>query len=121
MYFFNRESETKSANQQSTSTTVGKSPNPPNSDTWFFELTGSINDAWIEFLIFTPGVGCREIRLEGSSLAYRSQQNQTNPTNQIHQTGNCGILGYATPQISGGFSIYTITTGVCNPQIHPPL
>jgi len=97
--------------------------NPPPTPTWFMEVTGGIEKAWFEVAINTPGFSPVQIRVNGSDMAKWVAANQKTDTNQIYAEGNCGIFGYAQENLQSNplYWIYTITAGVCNPQVHPPL
>ena len=101
------------------------SQNPPPTPTWYFELTDSLDDAWIDVCIITPGYRPRFITIDGSNMRnwIAQSHNGETPTNQIYQHGNCGIIGYAQENAGSSdqpdFWIYTLTAGICNPQVHP--
>lgn len=96
---------------------------PPPTPTWFMEVSNGIENAWFSVEVNTPGQQPSVIRVNGSDMAAWVAASKKDPTNQIYAGGNCGIFGYAQENQASKqpvYWIYTITAGVCNPQIHPP-
>jgi hypothetical protein len=96
---------------------------PPPTPTWFMEVNNGIENAWFFVEIQTPGQSPTRIHVDGSSMAAWVAANQKEPTNQIYATGNCGVFGYAQENAlpkQPAYWIYTLTAGVCNPQVNPP-
>lgn len=94
----------------------------PATPTWFMEVTSGIENAWFSVEIQTPGNLSTSIRVNGSDMAAWVAANQKGPTNQIYAKGDCGIFGYAQENAASQqpvYWIYTLTAGVCNPQVHP--
>ncbi|MBD1208399.1 MAG: hypothetical protein H9535_08215 [Ignavibacteria bacterium] len=99
------------------------------SPTWFFKASGKLADASVTIEINTPNQPVLYITIEGDDLVKWGSQNFVNPsffTNQVYQTGSCGVFGLATSTQGAEHKdgqalqpvswIYTITTGVNNPQ-----
>lgn len=95
------------------------------SQTWFMELDGSINDASFTVEISGPaGYTTTSIVVKGSDMANWIAANHPEKTNQIYAKGTNGIFGFAQKDnvVDGNLNwIYSITGGVVNPMIHPPV
>lgn len=89
--------------------------------TWFMEVENGIENAWFLLEVTTPGISTKRILIEGINMPAWTKEGPK--TNQIYQGGDCGIFGFAqknTPANQPVYWIYTVTGGVCNPQVHPP-
>ncbi|WP_299889544.1 hypothetical protein [uncultured Lacinutrix sp.] len=101
------------------------SNDPPKSPTWFLELDGNIEDVSITVVVFGPEGKYNPtiITIDGANMPSWVAQNEKEKTNQIYVESADGIFGYAQENIAGDTTnwIYTITAGVANPMIHPPV
>lgn len=99
-------------------------PTPPPSPTWFLALDHTIKDASFSIEIAgPPGTQTTAITINGSDMPGWVAQNEKEKTNQIYKQGTCGIFGFAQRNVvegQGVYWIYTVTGGVCDPQVHPP-
>lgn len=95
-------------------------PAPP-TPTWFFEITDGIENFSLKAIIQTAEAQTTTIHIDGANMPGWVKKNKKETTNQIYQTGNCGIFGFAQSNDQAGYTtwIYTLTAGVCNPQVHP--
>lgn len=98
---------------------------PPMPPTWFMELDGSIDDASFTVEISGPApYPTTTIEVKGSDMAAWVAANKIEKTNQIYSKGNDGIFGFAQEDsvVDGNLNwIYSITGGVVNPMVHPPV
>ncbi|MFL5386288.1 MAG: hypothetical protein ACJ8GN_27540 [Longimicrobiaceae bacterium] len=96
----------------------------PESPTWFLQLSDGIENASYSLTISGPdGSNPTSITIAGSSMPGWVAQNQKEDTNQIYLEATCGIFGYAQENIQSQSTtwIYTVTAGVYDPMVHPPV
>lgn len=96
-------------------------PNPQTPPTWFIEVTAGITNASYETEVYNSDGTTTKIEIKGEDMAKWVEENDPTKTNQIYLESECGIFGYAQKFVgeTGTHWIYTITTGVSFPVVHP--
>jgi hypothetical protein len=101
------------------------SNDPPKSPTWFLDLDGNIEDVSITIAVFGPEgeYTPKVITINGANMPGWVAQNKKDKTNQVYIESANGIFGFAQQNVVAdtAYWIYTITAGVVNPKIHPPI